>query len=537
MEVMKAVTAKQMRLIDEATIKDFGIPAEVLMAYAGRVVANYILDEFPARSRIAVVCGSGNNGGDGFVVAYLLSNSGRAARIYFAGKEEKLTDTARMYYSLCKNAGVPIECFGEADAEETLHDAELIVDAIAGTGFAGAPRGTLAKAISAINQSNAIILSIDVPSGLPSDGEAPEGEAVVADITVTIGLPKISLVTYPGKKWTGRLVCADIGFPRVLTDSDNLTSELIDRQYVCWHFPDPRDADAHKTTWEHVLFVGGFDGMEGALLLASSAFFQTGAGIATALTTPGARNIVAGKVPELITASIAEADEWNKIIEKCNHIKNGSPESGLSEIRKYLNDFFSARKPFGFAVIGPGMGRGAISKAVFNALLDGAHDYGLSRILIDGDGLYHFAEYIQKRGPVRGEFLITPHFLEASRICGKTVDEIKKNRFAAARELAAMTGAVVLLKGPASIICDGVHWRINTTGNPSLATAGSGDVLCGIIASLASRGISLLEAASIGAWLHGQAADIHVRETCRNTMMASEIIARIGDAMRDIGRG
>ncbi len=532
MEVMKVVSAREMRRIDEATINGFGIPGEVLMAYAGRVVANYIIDEFPGISDIAVVCGSGNNGGDGFVVAYLLFNSGRNVRVYFAGAEEKLSASARIYHSLCRNAGVFIEPFPDEQSENALAGTMLVVDALAGTGFSGIPRGVLAKAISAINRSGAIVLSIDVPSGLPSDGDAPEGEAVFADITVTIGLPKISLVTYPGKRWAGKLVLADIGFPRALTESDSLKAELIDEEYVCSRFPSARDADAHKNSWGHVLFVGGFDGMEGALLLAASAFFETGAGIATALTTPNTRNIVAGKVPELMTASFGPESEWNSLVEKCNHIKNNSCDGLCSEIKKMLGDFFSSKKSFGFAVIGPGMGRSMLSKAVFDVLMESAADFGLSRILIDGDGLYHFAEYLKQKGRPVVDVLITPHFLEASRICGASVDDIKRNRFAAAPELSHAAGATVLLKGPASIVCDGTCWRINTTGNPALATAGSGDVLCGIVASLASRNLSLLDAAALGAWLHGRAADLYVRKTRKHAMKASDIIAFIGEALR-----
>lgn len=530
---MKAVSAQEMRRIDEVTINKYGIPASVLMAYAGRVVANYILDEFPNVSDIAVVCGSGNNGGDGFVVAYLLFNSGRNVKIFFAGNEEKLSETARVYYNVCKNAGLAIESFGDGTAQK-ISKAELVLDAVTGTGFAGSPRDSVARAISAINASGAIIIAIDVPSGLPSDGEAPEGEAVAADITVTIGLPKISLVTYPGKRWTGKLVLADIGFPRALTEADSLKAELIDAEYVCSRFPSARDADAHKNSWDHVLFVGGFDGMEGALLLAASAFFATGAGIATALATPHARAIIAGRVPELMTASIAAGNEWNELVEKCKHIKDVGGSGVPGEVRKLLGDFFAARRPFGFIVVGPGMGRGVLSRLVFDALLEGAADFGISRILIDGDGLYHFADYIKRKGAPSPEVLITPHFLEASRLCRREVDELKKNRFAAARNIAEVTASTVLLKGPASIVCDGTNSRINTTGNPALATAGSGDVLCGIIASLACRGISLLEAASLGAWVHGRAADLYVQETGKTAMKASDIIAHINEAIGGI---
>ncbi len=534
MEVMKALRAEEMRRIDEAAIKDFGIPGEVLMAFAGRVVANYIIDEFPLISRIAVICGFGNNGGDGFVVAYLLSNSGRSVRVYFAGKEEKLSGTAWIYYSLCKKTGVPIDVFDDEQAGKELAQAELIVDALAGTGFSGTPRGAMARAISAINRCDAIVLSIDVPSGLPSDGDAPEGEAVFADITVTIGLPKISLVTYPGKQWTGKLVLADIGFPRNLTESNELTAEIVDAGYFNARYPAFCTPDVHKYQRGNVLFVGGFDGMEGALLLAASAFFETGAGIATALTTAEARKIIAGKLPELITLSLEQLEGFQELVRDCAGTIDPGIEKYLPRASVLFNAFFKMRKQYDVVVVGPGMGRDTLSRVLVHALLDGRKEWNVSRIIIDGDGLFHFADYIKSGKKGGSDILITPHFLEASRITGEPVDRLKANRFASASKLASVSASVALLKGPATIISDGVSHRINTTGNPALATAGSGDVLSGIIASLVAKGLPLLDAAALGAWIHGRAADIFVQESKKDAMKASDIIAHIGAAMRRI---
>ncbi|MCX7678431.1 MAG: NAD(P)H-hydrate dehydratase [Spirochaetes bacterium] len=528
---MKVVTAEQMRHIDAETIHRFGIPPEVLMAYAGRVAANYILDEYAQIVDIAVVCGSGNNGGDGFVIAYLLSNSGKNVKVFFVGEEEKLSESARIYCRLCKNAGISVVPFSEENVDEIIKS-PLVVDAIVGTGFCGSARGNVARAIAAINKSDGIVISIDVPSGLPADGEAPNGEAVYADVTITIGLPKISLVTYPGKQYAGKLVLADIGFPRSLCESSELKSELIDEQYIATQFPYSRDPDAHKRSWAHVLFVGGFDGMEGALLLATTAFFETGGSIATALTTASARNVIAGKIPELMTAAIAPNKALNEIIEKRDHINFN--DNILNDVKSALNDFFSQQKQFGIVVIGPGMGRGVFSKVVFEVLVEEVWRFGITGMIIDGDGLFHLANFINEKKSVNGNVLITPHFLEASRIYGKTVEEIKRNRFQAALELSRHCNSVVLLKGPATIVTNGIESLINTTGNQALATAGSGDVLCGIIAALASRGITLMEAAALGAWIHGRAADLYVRATGKNAMRATDIVKYIGEVLRSI---
>lgn len=528
---MKVVTSTQMRKIDEETIQKFGIPAVVLMGYAGKIAANYILDEFPHIENIAVVCGAGNNGGDGLVIAYLLSNSKKNVKVFLAGDEEKISETSRIYFNLCKNANVPILPLTDENANN-LAKSELIVDAVVGTGFRGKATGKVAHAITAINKSNGIIVSIDVPSGLPSDGETPEGEVVKANVTIAIGLPKISLVTYPGKRYVGKLVLADIGFPQSLCESDELKVELIDEGYVCRHFSSDRDVDAHKNTWEQVLFVGGFDGMEGALLLSALAFFEMGGSMATALTTENARIIIAGKIPELITASIATGTEWHALVQKCSHAH--SYTEILDDVKNLLITFFSNRKKFPVAIIGPGMGRGLFARAVFKAIIDNATEFGITRMIIDGDGLFHFAHHIQEKKQLLANAIITPHFLEAARICGKSVEEIKNNRFKIASELSKLCGTIVLLKGPATIVTDGIKSLINTTGNPALATGGSGDVLCGIIASLACRGIGLLEAAALGTWFHGRAADLYVNSTGKDTMKASDIIAQIGETIRNV---
>ncbi len=521
---MKTVTAGEMRRIDERAIGEYGIPGELLMGFAGRVAANYIIDNF-AGTRAAVFCGCGNNGGDGFVVAYLLANAGWEVSIFLAGATEKLSESSKIYHGICVKAGLPVRPLpGGQDFEAMdISGADIVVDALLGTGFIGELRGPAAGAVALINRSGKRVISIDVPSGLPSDGEGPAGDAVRADVTVTMGLPKISLVTYPGKRWAGKLVLAEIGFPRALTESDDIAAEMIDAEYVAARLPAARDADAHKNSAGHVLMVGGFDGMEGALLLAASACFETGAGLVTALTTHRARSVIAGKIPELMTAAIPGTG-YEEI----------AAESVADSVDRGLGAFFGEGKRGVIALVGPGMGRGPLPRAVFRAIMENLKLYGLERVIIDGDGLFHYAEWLAENGPIDADIIITPHFLEASRITGDAVDALKANRFASAKALAAKSGAVALLKGPASIVSDGARARINTTGNPALATAGSGDVLAGIIASLASRGLGSLDAASLGAWLHGRAADLCVAETGSGVMKATDIVAFIRKTVAEI---
>ena len=229
---MKAVTAREMREIDRVTIQELGLPGGVLMGFAGKAVADEIAAALPRAGRIAVFCGTGNNGGDGFVTAWFLACRGLRVEVFCAGPVTKVSGDARIFHDLCVRGGIPvIELEGDNSPLPDCDVYDCIVDALLGTGSSGRARGIVEAAIRHINDADAYVVSIDVPSGLGSDGEAPEGEVVVADLTVTIGLPKISLVTWPGKSFVGTLRVADIGFPPSLTASGRLATDMIDADF------------------------------------------------------------------------------------------------------------------------------------------------------------------------------------------------------------------------------------------------------------------------------------------------------------------
>ncbi|HPQ53178.1 MAG TPA: NAD(P)H-hydrate dehydratase [Spirochaetota bacterium] len=540
---MKVVYAEEMQRIDRYAIETMGIPGEVLMGFAGKAAAEIVTDYAGEGSRVAVVCGCGNNGGDGFVIAYLLRNSGYDTEIFLAGAEEKISPSSRIYYNVCVNSDIPLRVIAGDSVPDDIDFSEfdIVVDSMFGTGFTGSPRGAAGELIALINRSGSVVISIDLPSGLPSNGGSPEGAVVQADCTVTMGLPKLSCVTYPGLRYTGDLHVADIGFPAFLTESDDLKMELVDDEYARQRLGLRRETDTHKGAAGHLLLVGGFDGMEGAIMLSAMAAFETGVGLGTLLTTGKARSVIAGKIPELITASFPDIDEAAQ--EFSGIISDGIAGADEKVVRLYeavresCGRFFQGRGSFGAMLIGPGMGRSILSAQVFTVLMNSLEPFGIERVLVDGDGLYHLAEYLKKQPlPECAEFILTPHFLEASRLSGESVDVIKKNRPAAAMELGRSTGATVLLKGPATLVSDGVHLLINTTGNPALATAGSGDVLSGIIASLMLRDLSLLEAGGIGAFLHGRAADLFVADNDGiEIMKSSDTIGYIREAAAGTG--
>jgi NAD(P)H-hydrate epimerase len=515
---MKAVTAEEMRRIDRETIEVMGIPAGVLMAEAGKAVADFALTLYRGDGAVAVACGTGNNGGDGFVAAARLAECGVPVRVFLAGESSRVSPVAEVYLGACLNAGVIVTTVTGPDAMSAfdLKGCSLVIDALLGTGFEGTVRAHVAAIIEAVNASGIPVVSVDVPSGLPSDGQGPEGAAVRAAHTVTIGLPKLSLVTWPGREYAGEVRVADIGFPRRLLENDELAADLVDTGYVRARFTPGRGAATHKGEAGHLLFVGGFDCMEGAIMLGAMAAFETGVGLATVLTTETARPVIAGKIPELMTRPIRLSE-------------------GVAGAGKSVREFFSGGRRYDALVMGPGMGRSELSRAVFDAVIAALPESGIRRALIDGDGLYHLSEFLGRSTLPEGvAFVLTPHFGEASRLLGETVDGIKGNRIAAAARLASRTGAVALLKGPASIAADGRRLLVNTTGNPALATAGSGDVLSGIVGALRLRGTAPRAAAGIGAYLHGRSADLAVAASGVMVLRAGEIIGHIRKAMAEL---
>lgn len=507
---MKVVTASQMREIDRVTINERGIPGKVLMYQAGYSVSRYILENIPNPDNLAVLAGSGNNGGDGFVAAYLLNNAGIDIKIYTTGKPGSFTSDTEVYYNLCNNSGLEINHISNTPETINLNKISLVIDSLTGTGFNGLPRENLNRIIEIINSTSVPVVSIDMPSGLPSDGDAPEGNAVKADYTITIGLPKISLVTYPGKEYAGLVEIADIGFPYDLADSESLTRELIDKQFAKRFFTLPDHSDIHKGDKGHLLLVGGFDNLEGAIMMTAAAALETGIGLISLLTTARARKIIAGKIPELMTISFDEAGEKDALCELLN------------------------KRKYNAMVIGPGMGRTDNALNYFTNIMNLLPETGINKVLIDGDGLSHLALYLENNILHRSiDFIITPHFGEASRLMKTGIDTIKSNRVKAAEKLAEKTGATVVLKGPASIVSGKTGTFINTTGNPSLATGGTGDILSGITGALMLRE-DIIPASCLGTYIHGSAADLYCSENNTDLLKATDLINYIRHAIGSI---
>lgn len=520
---MKVVTAQQMQEIDRITIQQYGIPGEVLMALAGKSVADYVLHTVKAHN-VAVFCGVGNNGGDGFVAAYLLSQY-LPVDVFILGNTDKFTPSSRIYYDVCQHTSVRCCTISpETLATINLNSYDCIIDALTGTGFSGQPRGLLQQVINVINQSRKKIIAIDMPSGLPADG-AVESECIVqAHTTITMGLPKINIVTYPGKYYAGNVIVADIGFPSTLCASSDIHWQLIDEKFFTSNYRPNTYFDAHKGANGHLLCIGGFDGMEGAILLCTKAAFAIGVGLVTIVTTQQARAIIAGKIPEAITRALNATSS-----EPFSKDMYGTPvfTDIYQKMIAQLEDIVEHSRPTA-CVIGPGLGRSIASAATFAASCTIAHKMKLPA-LIDGDGLYCLSQMPQVNLP--RYCVITPHFKEAERLTGTAVGEIKNNRLYSAENVANKFQCITVLKGPSSIVTDGTTTYINTTGNPALATGGSGDVLSGIIGALLSKGYDPLIAAALGVYVHGKAADIYCQESGNSIMQAGDIIRFVRNAL------
>ncbi len=513
---MKAVTSGEMSSIDRKTIDELSVPGEILMNNAGKYVADYILSETDYGSFL-VFCGKGNNGGDGFAAAYYLWARSKKVKVVLTSSPSEISSTSGTFYKMCLASGIDMVDVDALSIVDIDTDNVLIVDSVFGTGFKGVPHGSALRAIELMNSSKCPVLAVDLPSGLESDGAVKHNSIVKALWTVTIGLPKISLVTYPGKNYTGRLEIADIGFPSFLLNSSVFKTELIDSVFAKSVLESSLsgNADIHKGDRGHCAIIGGFPSMEGAGLLCANGMFSAGIGLVTLFTPEESRRIIAGRIPELMTFSI--------------------DSSSMKDFTEYVK----CRK-IRHLVIGPGMGRSEGSQKIFNYVIEHLESMDLKSVVIDGDGLYYYSKIFRNKKTGTGcSIILTPHLFEASRFFeGEALDEISKDRYSYAVELSRITRTLVLLKGPCSICTDGERVLVNTSGNSGMATAGSGDVLSGIISSMMCRYTeNELHALASAVFVHGLAGDLAYDKFSFDCFSSGSISEHTGAAIKKILNG
>jgi len=467
---------------------------------------------YPLDARVVVVCGAGNNGGDGFVVARHLLARGADVEVFLAGSSEKVTGESRINHDAYIDLGGAFTELPSGASIEPLESAlastDLVVDALFGTGLDRPIRGHLAEVIAAINRSSARCVALDIPSGLDADSGAPLGIAVQADDTVTFGHLKIGLLTPEGARLAGNVHVVDLGVPEspILAHVGHL-AEVISRDTISSYLV-PREANVHKHQAGDVLVVAGSAGKVGSSLLTASAAMRAGAGLVTICSWPEAIASLESRVVEIMTACIAP-----------------------DRIDDSLDEALARRTA---VAVGPGLGLDQRARAAVDRIVLGWEGVKV----VDADAITHFVGRVDALAGAKGHCILTPHPGELGRLLGKSGQAIEQDRFGAVREAVARTRAIVVLKGARTIVAaPDTSMFINMAGNPALATAGSGDVLTGIIAALACS-LPPVPAACAGVLIHGLAGDRWLARTGADRgMLAREIAESVPAILAALGRG
>ncbi|MBI3736308.1 NAD(P)H-hydrate dehydratase [Candidatus Sumerlaeota bacterium] len=512
--MMKVVTAEQMRRIDEVTIRERGIAGGELMERAGREVAREILERFSPQSA-AIVAGKGNNGGDGFIAARHLHESGVHTVVYALFPPDQFsTDARRAFDTISQRVKIEFAAGLEAESPrqilaDQLRDFDVVVDAILGTGTRGAVAGHLAGAIEAINASRVPVVAVDLPSGLAAEARQSGGPAVRAAVTITIGLPKLGLVVDPGMRSCGIVSVADIGFPRDLLDDPSISVQLTGLEDAAGLLP-RRDPAGHKGTFGKTMILAGSEGMTGAAVLAARAAARSGVGLVYAAYPRPLGTIMESHLVEPVKLPLTGETRWFE----SGHAKQAlAGADGMQSV-----------------ALGPGIGQRPETSRFVEEIIRGVK----APLVIDADGLNLIAAHPEGSGILRRRIsptILTPHPGEAARLLGLPVSEIESDRLGAMLSLASQLGIVIVLKGAQTIVTapDGRRF-INPTGNSGLAKGGSGDVLTGLIAGLLGQGLSPLNAALLGVFVHGLAADRAALKQGVRAMIPGDIIETLGEA-------
>ncbi len=506
---MKLVTSEEMRAIDAAAIGDYGIPGIVLMENAGLRVAEAVCESATPQARVIVLCGRGNNGGDGLVVARHLLNRGTKVGVMLLAPGSDLSGDAAVNYAIARKMGVPIvETPSPRALNAAAESADVLVDAILGTGARGETRGLIRAAIRATKRCPGCTIAVDIPSGVSADDGALLGEAVRADVTVTFGLPKIGLYTYPGRGCCGEVRVADIGLPQALLVDPRLQTNLITANEAARRLP-PRPREAHKGDFGRVVILGGCPGFTGAPCLAAEGALRAGAGLVTVGCAESLNAILEVKLTEAMSRPLPE-----------------TPDACLG--RESVPAALDLCARADAVVLGPGLSRHPEAAAFARAVIRSA----TAPLVIDADALSALAGDLAPLRARRAPTVLTPHPGEMSRLCGATIEAVQADRLGCARHLAAETAAVTVLKGVGTVVAapDGEAW-VNPTGSSALATGGTGDVLAGALAGLLAGGADPLAASVAAVYYHGAAGDLAEACTSGRGVTAGDLAVALAEVL------
>ena len=514
---MRVLNTEQMREADRRTIDEVGIPSVILMENAGRqaVAAMEAAFDDLASSRVGVICGRGNNGGDGFVIARTLVQRGVETAVFLLGSVADVRGDARTHLEILGRIGLTLVEITDAQEWELhfteISECDLIVDAIVGTGFRGRLSGLLETVVADVNGLGVPVVSIDLPTGLSADSHTLEGEAIEASMTVTLAAPKIPLVFPPADSHAGDLVIADIGIPYpIIDDIEGQHLELLTREQMRELVP-ARAPESHKGDFGRVLLIAGSLGRTGAAHLSALGALKSGAGLVTVATPRSCLPIVAAMASEYMTEPLDET-------------ASGTIDfAAVDRVLELQADVIA---------VGPGLGQEPSTKAFVQALVERA---GVPLVL-DADALNAFAgdaDRLMGRDGV--DMIITPHPGEMARLLSTTIEDVQHDRLRCSREFAAAHRVHVVLKGNRTVIAgpDGRTF-VNLTGNAGMATGGTGDLLTGMIAAWLAQLLDAEAASKLAVYLHGTAGDLAEADEGEVALTAGDLAARLGDAVLEL---
>ncbi|MDP2982390.1 MAG: NAD(P)H-hydrate dehydratase [Candidatus Latescibacter sp.] len=514
---MKVFTGEQMAEIDRRSI-EWGKPGIELMRAAGKAVCEFMAEVYSDLfdKRVVVLAGKGNNGGDGFRVAELLRLSGIPADVFLIGRKREVRgDALACLGALEKTGGKVEEIHGQEDLGlfiERIESADVIVDALFGTGLRGEITGLAAAVVELVNHAHAEVVAVDIPSGVNSNTGQVSEAAVQADYTVTFGFLKAGMVIKPGRFFCGSIQAADIGFPLEVSDMIAPFAHTLSRSEAAALIP-VRPYDAHKNSAGKVFILSGSVGMTGAPALCAASAMRSGAGLVRVGCPESLSDILAVKLTEIMNLPLPEVRK-----KRCLSLR------ALGKIREAVENMDAV-------AVGPGLGTYYETSELVRRFLD---EYR-GKVILDADGINAYRNNRAALTKTPCDMVLTPHAGELSRLMEKPAAEIMTDPIGAAKQAAAELGKIVLLKGPTTVTVNpaGEVW-LNPTGNQALATAGAGDVLTGTITGLAAQGLDLFPAAVLGAFVHGLAGEMASEEMGIRGVMAGDVLENLSQAFDEI---
>jgi NAD(P)H-hydrate epimerase len=510
---MKIVTAEQIKNIDRRAIKEFGIPGPVLMENAATAVMTEMEDFFDglAGMKVGIICGKGNNGGDGLALARRLIIRGVPVRVALLASFGAVTGEAKVNLSILRKTGVEIVQNASTRAiADVVAWSDILVDALLGVGLSTPLKGTYAFAVELMNASGKPLVAVDIPTGINADTGEVMGSAVRADLTVTLALLKRGLVLYPGAQHAGTVRIADIGIPSEVVEKEKINAHLLNREYA-WGLIGRRELDAHKGDFGHLMVVAGSLGKAGAAVMAARGALRAGAGLVSVATPNSLVPIIQQQIFEAMCIPSAESID-------------GTFGIGAED------ELLKAAAKMNSCAIGPGLSTHYETVQMVRMFVQRL----TIPMVIDADGLNALVGSLDVLKKAKAPVIMTPHPGELGRLLGISSGGVQKDRIGVASDFTAKYKVILVLKGAGTVIAtpDG-RLFVNSTGNPGMATGGTGDVLTGMIGSLLAQGYTATQAACLGVYLHGLAGDLAAKEKGEAGMIAGDLIEKIPDAIKE----